>query len=107
MEAAFRQLKNTDHLNVRPIFHWTDEKIRVHIFTCVLAYRLCCLLIKELEEQGIYTNINKLLDDMSGIKSIDTFFEPLTNPEKVHSFTKGNELAQQVEAIYQLKNKYS
>jgi transposase len=44
VESAFKQMKDTKHLTVRPIFHWTDEKIRVHIFICVLAYRLCTLL---------------------------------------------------------------
>lgn len=106
VESAFKQLKNTEHLTVRPVFHWTDDKIRVHIFTCVLAYRLCCLLVKELSDMGIRTNINQLLDDMSGIKRIDTFFGNLDSPEKVQSYTKGNELAQQVEAAYQLKQKY-
>lgn len=107
VEAAFKQLKNTDHLTVRPIFHWTDEKIRVHIFTCVLAYRLSCLLIKELDMQGIHTNINEMLNEMSKIKSVDTFFTPIEKPEKVHSFTKGKELAQKIEALYRLKENYS
>lgn len=106
VESAFKQLKNTEHLTVRPIFHWTDDKIRVHIFTCVLAYRLCCLLVKELSDKGIRCNINQLLDDMSGIKRVDTFFGNLDSPEKVQSYTKGNDLAHQVEAIYQLKQKY-
>jgi transposase len=44
VEHAFKQMKDTDHLSVRPLFHWTDQKIKVHIFYCVLAYRLCCLL---------------------------------------------------------------
>lgn len=106
VESAFKQLKNTEHLTVRPVFHWTDDKIRVHIFTCVLAYRLCCLLVKELSDMGIRTNINQLLDDMSGIKRVDTFFGNPDSPEKVQSYTKGNELAQQIETTYQLKQKY-
>jgi transposase len=28
----------------RPQFHWTDQKLRVHTFTCVLAYLLTRLL---------------------------------------------------------------
>ena len=55
IEASFRQMKDTDHLSVKPIFHWTDEKIRVHLFTCILAMRLCSLLQKELAGQGIHT----------------------------------------------------
>lgn len=106
VESAFKQLKNTEHLTVRPVFHWTDEKIRVHIFTCVLAYRLCCLLIKELADKGINTNINQLMDEMSKIKRVDTFFGNPEKLEKVQSFTKGSEFAQRIESEYQLKKKY-
>lgn len=106
VESAFKQLKNTEHLTVRPIFHWTDEKNRVHIFTCVLSYRLCCLLVKELADKGINTNINQLLNEMSNIKRVDTFFGNPDSPEKVQSFTKGSEFAQQIENEYQLKKKY-
>ena len=48
-----------------------------------------------------------MLDSMSEIKQINTFFRKLDKPEKVKSFTVGNELAQQVEELYQLKQKYS
>ena len=50
VESAFRQLKDTDFITVRPIFHWTDEKIAVHIFICVLAYRICTVMRKELSD---------------------------------------------------------
>jgi len=107
VEAAFRQMKNTKHLTVRPIFHWTDDKIRVHIFSCVLAYRLCCLLVKELSDMGVPFNINRLIDEMAGIKRIFTFFGDMNAPEKVESFTVGSELAEQVERLFNLKEKYS
>lgn len=107
VEAAFKQMKDTKHLTVRPVFHWTDEKIRVHIFTCVLAYRLCCLLVKELSDRGINITVNRMLEEMSGIKKINTFFGDVSKPEKVESFTLGSELAQQIESVYHLKEKYS
>jgi len=107
VEAAFKQMKNVDHLTVRPIFHWTDEKIRVHIFMCVLAYRLCSLLAKELNDIGISISINKLIDEMARITRVHTFFDDIDKPTKVESFTLGSELAQQVERIYNLKEKYS
>jgi transposase len=107
VEAAFRQIKDTEHLTVKPIFHWTDEKIRVHIFTCILALRLCSLLQKELAGLGIYISINKMLNEMAGIKRVTTFFGDLNKPEKVDSFTTGDELAQQIEESYRLKEKYS
>jgi transposase len=107
VEAAFRQIKDTEHLTVKPIFHWTDEKIRVHIFTCILALRLCSLLQKELADLGIYISINKMLNEMAGIKRVTTFFGDLNKPEKVDSFTTGDKLAQQIEESYRLKEKYS
>ncbi len=107
IESTFKQMKNTEHLRVRPVFHWTDEKIRIHIFTCVLAYRLCCLLLKELEDKGIHISINRLLNEMAGIKHVDTFFGDIDKPEKVESFTLGSELAQKIDEVYQLKRKYS
>ena len=106
VEVAFKQLKNTKHMTVRPMFHWTDDKIRVHIFTCVLAYRLCSLLIKELSDAGISISINRLMDEMSDIKRIHTFFGDLKRPLKVESFTLGSELAGQIEKLYKLKEKY-
>jgi len=37
VERAFRSLKTVD-LHVRPIFHWTANRVRAHIFLCMLAY---------------------------------------------------------------------
>jgi hypothetical protein len=44
VKAAFRDLKNPGMLATRPQFHWTDHKLRVRIFVCVLAYLLVTLL---------------------------------------------------------------
>lgn len=37
VERAFRSLKTVD-LQVRPIFHWNPERVRAHVFLCMLAY---------------------------------------------------------------------
>jgi transposase len=39
VEQAFRNLK-TAQLEIRPIYHKTDERIKCHIFLCMLAYYL-------------------------------------------------------------------
>ena len=38
-ERAFRSLKSVD-LEVRPVFHWTEDRVRAHVLLCVLAYHL-------------------------------------------------------------------
>jgi transposase len=40
VEEAFRQLKDDEHMAVRPQYHWTDQKICVHTFCCLLALLL-------------------------------------------------------------------
>lgn len=37
VEWAFRSLKTMD-LQVRPIYHWKDDRIKSHVFLCMLAY---------------------------------------------------------------------
>ena len=106
VESAFKQMKDTDFLTVRPIFHWTDQKIAVHIFTCVLAYRLCTLLRKELHEKGICCSIDQFLDSMNEVNRVTTFYGSLDKPKKVEAFIKGDDLAQEIEEIYQLQSKY-
>jgi hypothetical protein len=39
VERAFRSLKSID-LWVRPVFHWTEPRVRAHVFLCLLAYYL-------------------------------------------------------------------
>jgi hypothetical protein len=37
VERAFRCLKSVD-LHVRPIYHWLEDRVRAHVFLCMLAY---------------------------------------------------------------------
>ena len=37
VERAFRSMKSID-LHVRPIYHFNDDRIRSHVFLCLLAY---------------------------------------------------------------------
>ncbi len=36
-ERAFRSLKTVD-LKIRPIHHWLEDRVRAHVFLCMLAY---------------------------------------------------------------------
>lgn len=39
VERAFRSLKTSD-LEIRPIRHWTADRVRSHVFLCMLAYHV-------------------------------------------------------------------
>jgi hypothetical protein len=39
VERAFRSLKTVD-LEIRPIFHYLEDRVRAHVFLCMLAYHV-------------------------------------------------------------------
>ena len=39
VERAFRTLKSVD-LQIRPVHHWLEPRVRAHVFLCMLAYYL-------------------------------------------------------------------
>jgi transposase len=39
VERAFRSMKSAD-LEIRPIRHWTADRVRAHVFLCMLAYHV-------------------------------------------------------------------
>jgi transposase len=70
IEESFKRMKDIHFLSYRPVFHWTDQKIRVHTFYCVVALMLCSLLKRELYLKGIKMSIPQILDTLSNIKEV-------------------------------------
>lgn len=70
IESAFRDMKNPHFLGWSPMFHWTDSKIRVHAFYCVLALTLVSLLRRELHGKGIDLSMERMLETLGGIQEV-------------------------------------
>lgn len=70
IEEAFKRMKNPHFVSWRPLHHWTDQKIRVHAFYCVLALLLSSLLRRTLAQQGIELSIVKIFETLEGIKEV-------------------------------------
>ena len=68
IEDLFKDTKDPMHFAIRPQFHWTDSKIRVHIFCCLLGLLLTCLLRKELINKDIKIENDKLIEKLSEIR---------------------------------------
>ena len=68
IEHAFRDMKHPHDLGWSPMFHWTDGKIRVHAFTCVLALTLTSLLQRALHPKGIDLSMPRMYDLLGGIR---------------------------------------
>lgn len=76
VERAFRSLK-TGLLEMRPIFHKKDERIKAHVFMCMLAYYLQWHLVDRLrplfEQDGTGKNrhwsVENVIERLASIRS--------------------------------------
>ncbi len=76
VESAFRTMKDPFHISLRPQHHWTDQKIKVHVFYCVIALMLCSLLRRELFRAGIDRSSAHILDELAKIREVGVLFGP-------------------------------
>jgi transposase len=67
-EFGFRQLKDPHVVSFSPMHHWTDTKIRVHIFYCVLALAVAHLMRRHAAQAGLHLSVRELLDHLAGIE---------------------------------------
>ena len=72
VEDRFRLSKNDDLVGTRPIRHWTDSKIRCHLFTCVAAMTYLRRLELKLSAAGISRTAEDVMDDMQHLHSVLT-----------------------------------
>jgi len=70
VEAAFRRMKDPHFLTFRPAFHWTDQKLRVHAFYCVLALMIASLLRRKLAQAGIRLSDAALFEKLADVREL-------------------------------------
>jgi transposase len=69
VEAVFAHLKDPVHVALRPQFHWTDQKLHVHVLTCILGYLLARLLhLRARQTIGYPHGMEKLLEDLEAVR---------------------------------------
>jgi transposase len=68
VEADFRQMKDRLVVSFSPMFHWTEQKIRVHVFYCVLALMVARLMARESDRAKIGMSVRVLLSHLSRIE---------------------------------------
>lgn len=70
VEEAFRRMKDRNYSSWFPMFHWTDQKIKVHAFYCVLALLFTSLLYREANRAGINISQMKLIEKLKEIHQV-------------------------------------
>jgi transposase len=70
IEQAFRDMKDPLFLRWQPAFHWTDQKIHVHAFYCVLALLLVGIARYQLQKEGLFLSPQEMLAELTRIHEV-------------------------------------
>lgn len=99
VEYAFRNIKNPYHGAIRPQFHWTDQKIRVHVFTCILGFLLESIVYRRAQMHGYEkTNYDNLFDRLKNIR-LATLIEKTGKPGRMKAVYELEETEQEDEVL--------
>lgn len=66
IEAAFRV--NKHDLKMRPIFHWTEKRIRAHILICFMAYTLLVNVRTKLKKLKINLSVEEIKEELNSLQ---------------------------------------
>jgi transposase len=69
VEHSFRQSKSGEFGNFRPMWHWTDSKIRCHIFSCIIALTYLRLMTLWLNRAGVMVTADRAMQSMRNLSS--------------------------------------
>lgn len=69
VEYAFRNLKNPFHGAFQPSYHWTDQKLQVHAFICVMAYLMMMVTLLKVKRLRDYPHsVHHLMEQLKAIR---------------------------------------
>ena len=97
IEQVFRGLKDGDWLGWGPMHHWTDQKIRVHAFYCMLGISLLQYVKRQAQAAWPGLSTEQLLDELRQIQKYTLLYPAQSNkgPNRVATVLAKQSLPQQ------------
>jgi transposase len=97
IERVFRGLKDGDWLGWGPMYHWTDSKIRVHAFYCLLGISLLQYIHKKAQAAWAGLSMEQLLEELRQIQQFSLLYPPQGDkgPNRVATILSKQTLPQQ------------
>jgi transposase len=100
IENCFKTMKNPHFVSWSPMYHWTENSVRVHAFYCVIALILVSLIQRELHKNGVDLTIPALMHELQSIKEV-AFCESGKSPKI--ALSKRSELQEKLFQILKLE----
>jgi len=85
VEEDFKNLKDDHSISTDPMFCWTDPKIMVHLFCCVMALMLIRVLQRELTLWKIPMSPAQFINQLKKIKESHMIYPGSLKPERIIS----------------------
>ena len=76
IERVFRGLKDGQWLGWDPMYHWTDRKIRIHAFYCMLGISLLQYVHQQAKAGWADLSVEQLLEELDQIKQFVLLYPP-------------------------------
>jgi len=110
IEHAFRNMKDPHHLALKPQYHWTDQKIKVHYFICVIGYLLSSIIWREAKlKAGYKASLDNLLDLLDNIR-LGTMLEESKKtgkPKATYKLEEMNEVEKRIMIALGIENAHN
>jgi transposase len=97
IEQVFRGLKDGDWLGWGPMHHWTDRKIRIHAFYCMLGISLLQHVHKQAQTAWDGISMEQLMEELRQIQQFVLLYPPQgeKGPNRVATVLSKQTLPQQ------------
>ncbi len=102
VEHAFRNMKNTSTIAIRPMYHHSNTTIPGHVFICVTSYLLLSLLRLTLARKGCPASFEEITDSLRKIHVTKIFIG--STDDLVYKIDRTSGLASKIVKILKLKN---
>ncbi len=83
VESQFRQMNDPDAISFRPMYCWTDSKIRVYALMCVLALLVLQLMNYRARKAGLGMSNAVLREELADIHQIILLYSPTRALQKL------------------------
>ena len=103
IEDAFKLTKRGHFMAWRPAFHWTDQKLHVHAFYCVLSLLFISLIHRQVWQNNIKIGLPALEKELKSIKEVLTLqLPPSGKSDKARLYRTLTTMDERQKAIFEV-----
>ena len=105
IEDVFKQMEDRKTGTWWPMFHWTDQMIRVHGLYCSLSLLIRSLILKKVREVDMPMSVNKLHEKLSGIREVLNVFSKKKQGKTTQSvISRMDEVQEQLFSLFDMED---